>query len=247
MSHVLTGAGHSRASLGTNARIEQPFAAMMAGRRPRSPNVLYLDAGLDAARIGAYGGVGSTPHIDRLARSGVRFTAAGAGGPSGSVVPEILREHGYDGGAFHLESGGPTGLDLQPAVSFLCARRSAPWAAYVRFGEASTEDVDLAVGRMMHVLRRSGAYRDTIVALVGETARNEVCAPAVLSWPGQIPPRQRHDEAVRVADLAPTLIETARFGAASAHDLGGVDLTAHVFDGAPMPEHPVRVVESSAA
>ena len=244
MTYVLTDAGESRASRGTNARIEQPFAAMMAGRRPRNPNVLYIDAGLHASQIGAYSGVGDTPHIDRLARSGVRFTAATADGSSGSDVAEILRDHGYDGGSFRLAEGGAGALE--PAVSFLCMRRSAPWAAYVRSGNAAAE-VDLAIGRLVHALRRTGAYRDTIVALVGAAARPGAIAPTIVSWPGQIPPRQRHDGQLSVADLTPTLLETARVGASRGIDLDGVDLTAHVFDGAPMPARPVRAVDISAA
>ncbi|MDN5854505.1 MAG: hypothetical protein L0K86_16970 [Actinomycetia bacterium] len=247
MNHVLTDAGRSRASIGTNAPIEQPFAAMVAGRRPRSPNILYLDAGLDAAQIGAYSGTDSTPQIDRLARSGVRFAAASADGSPGAFVPEVLREYGYDDGVFRLAAGARGTLDVDSALSFIGMRRSAPWSAYARLGGPPPEQVDIAVGRLVHALRRIGAYRHTVVAFVGAAAPGEALVPAILSWPGQIPPRQRHDGQVRVGDLASTVIETARFGAARALDLGGVDLTAHLFDGAPMPERPVRVVESSAA
>lgn len=237
MSHATTGAAVARAPIGTNATIEQPFAAMAARRRPRSPNILYLDVALTAAQIGAYAGIEKTPDIDRLARSGVRFTAASAetdvGGPP---VPELLLEHGYDGGVFGLGSYSDIDDRVESAVTFIGFRRPVPWAAYVRLDATKPYRVDAAVGRLVNALRRAGSYRRTMVTLVGAVHPGELYVPTVLSWPGQIPPRQRHDGAVRTGGWVPTLLETASCGATSGHVVEGVDLTAHLFDGVPVPE-----------
>lgn len=246
MSHALTEARHARASIGTNAPIEQPFAAMMAGRRPRSPNVLYLDVALTAAEIGAYAGVETTPRIDRFARSGVRFAAVSPGGVSGAVLPKALRQHGYDSDAFRPATNTAGVLDVGPVVSFIAQRRTAPWAAYVRLAAGSSDRLDLAVGRLIYSLRRVGAYRHTIVAFIGDPTPGDTFVPTMVSWPGQIPPRQRHDAPIRVADMAHTLVETACSGAARTLD-DGVDFTMHLFDGEPMPGRTTSAVESSAA
>lgn len=241
MSHVLTGAV-ARAPIGTNAPIEQPFAALADRRRPRGPNVLYVDVALDAAQIGAYAGTEETPDIDRLARSGVRFTAAGwhAGG-RGPRVPEVLLEHGYDDGVFGVASRVDVDGAVDAAVSFIGFGRPVPWAAYVHLGAASPARTDAAVGCLTHAVRRAGAYRRTVFALAGTASHSESCAPVIMTWPGQIPPRQRHDAPVEVADLVPTLVETARPGAARWHVGDGVDLAAHLFDGAPIPDRPTAL------
>ena len=247
MTHVLTDAGITRATIGTNATIEQRFAAMMAGRRPRGPNILYLDAALEAAQIGAYSGVVDTPHIDRLARSGVRFTAASAEGAHGALVPELLRERGYDDGVFRPAGDTDDRLDVEPVMSFIGARRPAPLVAYVRLGASRPEPVDVAIGRLVHALRRTGNYRRTVVAFVGSERPGDSRVPTVLSWPGQIPPRQRHDGRVGAGDLVPTLVEAAVPGGSSGLALDGIDLTSHLFDGAPMPERPARRVGGGCA
>lgn len=64
------------AAAGTNAATEQPFAPIDSGRRLRRPNILAILADdLGSADLGCYGTPDiRTPHLDGLARSGVRYT-----------------------------------------------------------------------------------------------------------------------------------------------------------------------------
>lgn len=77
------------------------------------PNILLLVAEDLSARIGAFGdAVARTPHLDRLAREGVRFpntfTTAGVCAPSRAAL--ILGLHAISTGTQHMRTeGGPTG------------------------------------------------------------------------------------------------------------------------------------------
>ena len=73
---VTAGAAVGVGTSGANATIEQPFAPMASGRRLRQPNILVILADdLGWADLGCYGSPQiRTPYLDRLARSGVRYT-----------------------------------------------------------------------------------------------------------------------------------------------------------------------------
>ena len=246
MSPVMTSATVGRAPTGTNGTIEQRFAPMSAGRRPRSPNILYVDSALTTDEIGAYAGIDGTPDIDRFARSGVRLASVEPGpGAHGARIPEVLLDCGYDCGVFGLMPEADTEADVDAAARFIAARRPGPWAAYVHIATSAPERVDRAVGRLVHALRRAGHYRRTAMLLVGAACAREQFVPTMLSWPGQIPSRQRHDEPVHLADWVPTLLETAQPGLTQTLDLGGVDLSSHLFVGGPVPERSAALTRAA--
>lgn len=235
MSHVLTTAPDALAPFGTNAAIEQRFTAMADPHRPRTPRLLVVAADLSAAQIGAYAGEAvDTPHLDRLAKSGARFTqlATSPAPPPMSLLLAPLAEGGYDTGRF---------ADVDRAVSFVGLRRKVPWAAYVELGAA---DCDAGVGALMAALRRGDHYRKTVVLVLGAHTPN---APALLAWPGQIPPRQRFDTPIARADWLPTLLEVCRPGSSRHLDHEGVDLSGHLLDGDEVPARARRTVGARAA
>lgn len=266
-------ADQKRPRPGTNAHLEQPFAPMAAGHRPRWSHLLLIHASdLGSAELGAYGGVHArTPDIDRLALSGVRFTeahAAASGPIDGPDLAEVLGTNGYAVEAF--EPPPRTDLDAEVAsvVEFVGGHRTDPWLAYVRLRarpaateslpsvlgyEAAVGAVDDAVGRLVNALRRTEQYRSTLVLLVGAThaerlvrdrdrpapgtPQDQARVPMLLSWPGQVPPRQRHEQTVRTSDWMPTLLTLAQAEPAE-QPFGGVDLTEHLLDGGDVPRSP---------
>lgn len=245
-----------------------PMAA--SHRAPRPHLLLLHACDLGASEIGAYGGVhAETPSIDRLALSGVRFTEAYADRIDGPDLAEALSRNGYAVDIFGTHGRADLETDVASAVDFIGSHRSAPWLAYVRLQAArqplasvlgyaaAVDGIDQAVGRLVSTLRRSDQYRSTLVLLVGATHgerlvldRSQVAAggprqsadrvPMLLSWPGQVPPRQRHDQAVRTADWMPTLLGIAQAGPPSDQIAGGVDLTEHLLDGGDVPARGIR-------
>jgi len=78
---ALAGTATAEAAEGTRAAAERPFRARPADRGHRRPNVLFILADdLGWADLSAYGAPHiRTPHLDRLAAQGVRFTNGYAG------------------------------------------------------------------------------------------------------------------------------------------------------------------------
>ena len=76
LTAAAAGAAIGLGAPGSNAAVEQPFAPVASGRRPRQPNILVILADdLGVADLGCYGSPNiRTPYLDRLARSGVRYT-----------------------------------------------------------------------------------------------------------------------------------------------------------------------------
>ena len=234
MSHVLTTAPDALAPSGTNASIEQRFAAMADGHRPEQPNLLLIETDLGLGAIGAYAGEeAQTPHLDRLAKSGTRFinAARDSGATPLWLALAPLDACGYDTGRFAV---------AEPAAEFLGSRRRTPWAAYLCLGAASA---DGGVGILLTALQRSHQDRKTLVLLLGAGSP----APTLLAWPGQVPPRQRHDGSVLCADWLPTVLEVARPGASRGIEFDGVDLTGHLFDGGAIPARRVAAIPTRAA
>lgn len=280
MKHVLLPGDveNDRASVGTNVGIEQPFAPVAANHPPKRPNVLIINAyDLTTASFAAYGGRGPTPRLDRLAKSGVRFSEAyadsadvrgneatlltglnGAGRDPArqrSTLLELLVRSGYD----TTMSGDTTARrdvssDTAAITHFIGTHRNAPFAAYVRLGQEQspsdrtaadgTTRVDEAVGALITSLRRASSYRSTLVLLVGANCdSDDRRIPMVASWPGQLPPRQRHDNTVYVSDWMPTI---ASIGRANVDTADGVDLSEHLLVGGAVPDR-VRAAVVRAA
>lgn len=140
----------------------------------------------------------------------------------------------------------------------MCARPAADQPLPSVLGYAAAVDaIDQAVGRLITTLRRTEQYRSTLVLLVGATHgerlvldRSQAAAadprqpagrvPMLLSWPGQLPPRQRHDQTVRTADWMPTLLGMAQVDLRHQRIEDGVDLTGHLLDGGDVPARVVR-------
>ncbi|MGH3360432.1 MAG: sulfatase-like hydrolase/transferase [Nocardioidaceae bacterium] len=113
--------------------------------------------------------------------------------------------------------------------------------------------VDASIGRMVTSLRRSEQYRSTLVLVVGASEGERLVfdrvhqpdavraradwmrVPTLLSWPGQIPPRQRHDDVVLTADWMPTLLSFAQVRPGETGGAGAVDLSGHLLSGGGVP------------
>ena len=76
LAATAAGAAVGLSTSGSNAAVERPFAPLANRRPPHRPNFLVILADdLGYADLGCYGSPTiRTPHLDRLARSGVRYT-----------------------------------------------------------------------------------------------------------------------------------------------------------------------------
>jgi N-sulfoglucosamine sulfohydrolase len=75
----VVSAAHARLWVAVLAVLVAPGATLAAAQRPAAgpPNILWITVEDLSPRIGAYGDpLAQTPHVDRLAREGVRFTRA---------------------------------------------------------------------------------------------------------------------------------------------------------------------------
>lgn len=228
MKHVLPSNAAHR-DPGTNAAIEQPFAALAATRRPRPPHLLVIEAPeLTADDVGAYAGPSAeTPYLDRFAKSGVRFTEAHAGAPIGEFAAGFLDRLGAAGYATARFDDGPG-----RTAAFMSQRHLGDWAVYLRL-TLEPAGVDEAIGRLTAELRRTEQYRSAALLLVGATSRTSADPriPTLLAWPGRVPPRQRHSEPISTTDWCPTLLAFAHAGQVP----GGTDLSGELLDGTALP------------
>ena len=116
------------------------------------------------------------------------------------------------------------------------------------------ENLDAAIGTVLAELRRTGQDRDTVVLfasdnggerfscnwpLTGEKASvNEggIRVPMILSWPGQLRPRQVDDVPVYTSDWTATFLELGGAEPDPDHPLDGTSLVPHLFRGHDLPE-----------
>lgn len=116
------------------------------------------------------------------------------------------------------------------------------------------ESLDASIGKVMATLRRTGALRDTIVLFAGDNGGerfsyqwplsglkasvNEggIRVPTIVSWPGEIGPRQVDDTPVYTTDWTATLLELAQAEPGPEHPLDGVSLVEHLFRSRGVPE-----------
>jgi arylsulfatase A-like enzyme len=115
------------------------------------------------------------------------------------------------------------------------------------------ESMDAGIGRVLDALRASGAERDTIVLFSsdnggarwshkgplreGKGSLNEggIRVPAILRWPGRVPPHQVSDVPAITQDWTATLVELAGARPAPGHPFDGASLVPHLLDGAAPP------------
>jgi arylsulfatase len=113
------------------------------------------------------------------------------------------------------EHGKFNRLEMSEDDHRLC--RAAYWAM--------CDHIDTQVGRLLAALEASGEKENTIVIFTsdhGEMLGDHgiyikgpflydpaIRVPLVVSWPGVVPPGERRDTMVELADLAPTLLEAA--------------------------------------
>ena len=109
------------------------------------------------------------------------------------------------------------------------------------------ESLDQSIGKVINALRRTGQLRDTIILFAGDNGGerfsyqwpltgqkasvNEggIRVPMILSWPGEIAPRQVDDTPVYSQDWTATLLDLARANPHPDYPLDGVSLTDHLF------------------
>jgi arylsulfatase A-like enzyme len=127
-------------------------------------------------------------------------------------------------------------------------------AAYKEMVEA----VDAAVGRVVSALRRRDLERETLLFLTsdnggfsmvssnkplrggkGELWEGGHRVPAVACWPGKIKPGSVTDQTAMTMDLFPTLAALAGVPLPGSPKIDGIDLTALLKEGRPLPERSV--------
>ncbi|GAA2843691.1 sulfatase-like hydrolase/transferase [Crossiella cryophila] len=115
------------------------------------------------------------------------------------------------------------------------------------------EDLDRAIGQVLNALRRNGQLHNTLVFFAsdnggerfsntwpfagakGQVAEGGLRVPTLLSWPGQLRPRQVEHAPVHTLDWTATFLELAGATPSPAHPLDGVSLAGHLFRGTPIP------------
>ena len=119
--------------------------------------------------------------------------------------------------------------------------------------QAMVEDLDDAVGQVLTALRRSGQLEDTLVFFAsdnggerfsyywpfsggkGDVLEGGIRVATILSWPGQLRPRQVSHQPVVTMDWAATFLELAGAPPAPEYPPDGVSLVDHLFRGGRVP------------
>lgn len=93
-----------------NAAVERPFAAADLGRPKRRPNLLFILAeDMGWGDLSSYGAPqAKTPHLDRLAASGIRYTQGYSAASVCSPTRFALYTGRYPGFACRPSPAGPT-------------------------------------------------------------------------------------------------------------------------------------------
>src|SRR5437879_6075829 len=93
-----------------------PQSAWAQGKKPRKPNIILLVADdLGYADVGFHGGKDvKTPHIDSLAKHGIRFSSGYVSGPycsptrSGIMTGKYQNRYGHEFNPLGPKNGMPT-------------------------------------------------------------------------------------------------------------------------------------------
>lgn len=144
--------------------------AAASGRKLQRPNILFILADdLGYGDLGCYGCHDTqTPHLDKLAREGVRFLRQKRTKPFFLYVPYTTP---------HSPFQGPNDRrpDPLPGDSPLWSQSRAPHDVYV----AMNERMDECVGRILETLEKQGLAENTVVFFASDnggtrSARNAV-------------------------------------------------------------------------
>jgi arylsulfatase A-like enzyme len=220
-------------------------------QEPRGPHVVLIVAD-DVGRPKTL----KTPRLEALAEEGMRWTQfyagapdreisrralltgrhggrasmRGPGAPGTPTLPSLLEAAGYDVGVFE-------GAGADASERFLRDTRGKPfllfWSASL---DAGSEALDVAVGRLLDVLKERGAERDTLVVFTShagsrsDVAEGTLRVPMIARWTGTIQAGSSSDEHAWAGDLLPTCVELA--GAAVPADIDG-DSLAETLKGRP--------------
>ncbi|MFO7957454.1 MAG: sulfatase-like hydrolase/transferase [Candidatus Brocadiia bacterium] len=130
------------------------------------------------------------------------------------------------------------------------------------------EAQDRNLGRIADTLEALGLREDTLLIFCSDNGgHHEVTdnaplrghkgdmfegghrVPAFCRWPGRIPAGRVSQDAAMTMDLLPTLLSIAGIAPPQGRDFDGIDLSAHLFRGTPLPERPLfwRVGSEKAA
>lgn len=119
---------------------------------------------------------------------------------------------------------------------------------------AMVEDLDGAIGKVMSALARSGQLEDTLVLFAsdnggerfscnwplsggkGDVLEGGIRVPTLLSWPGQVRPRQVSHAPVVTMDWTATFLELAGTNADARFPLDGISLVGYLLGDKPLPE-----------
>lgn len=120
---------------------------------------------------------------------------------------------------------------------------------------AMVEDLDAAVGEVLHALRRTDQHRQTVVFFAsdnggerfsyvwpfvgGKFGLNEggIRVPTLLSWPGTLPGGKVSRHPIITMDVTATLLEIAGAAAAPDYPLDGASLAGFLFEGEDPVDH----------
>ena len=172
----------------------------------QKPNIIVILADdLGYGELGCYGGKDApTPHLDAMAREGVRFTAGYVTCPVCSpsraalLVGKYQERFGHEnniGQSWELEHGELMGLPLEEKT--LADRLKAAGA------------VNYSLNTPLHGFK-------------GQCYEGGIRIPFMAAWPGKITPGVTSDAAVSALDILPTALAAA--GAAPSEKTDGVSL-----------------------
>ncbi len=183
----------------------------------RSPNIVLIVAekAFQAPRLAAEGMrwtqfYAGAPNLELSRRSLLTGRHGGRASMRGPVAPEtptlssVLKAAGYDVGVFD-------GADA--SGRFLREKREKPF--FLLWSAATSDELDLAVGRLLDVLKELGAESGTLVVCTSHAgSRSDVSegtlrVPMIARWTGTVQAGSSSDEHAWAGDLLPTFAELA--------------------------------------
>jgi len=203
----------------------------------RGPNIVLIVAekAFQAPRLAAEGMrwtqfYAGSPNLELSRRSlltgrhGGRASSRGPAAPETPTLSSVLKAAGYDVGAFDAADA---------AERFLREKREKP---FFLLWSATSDALDVAVGRLLDLLKELGVENDTLVVCTShagsrdDVSENSLRVPMVARWPGTVQAGSTSDEHAWAGDLFPTFAQLA--GAAVPADIDG-DSLAETLKGRP--------------